>query len=58
VGSAGSGEPGAAGRRHPRGADVTKRIRLLWATGVVAATTAAVLTTPAITAGITFNVID
>jgi hypothetical protein len=37
---------------------MTKRIRLLWVGLGAAATTAAVFTTPAIVAGITFNALD
>jgi hypothetical protein len=41
-----------------KGAEMTKRIRLLWVGLAAAATTAAVFTTPAIVAGITLNTID
>ena len=37
---------------------MTKRIRLLWVGVVAAAATAAVVTTPAIVAGLTFNFLD
>ena len=37
---------------------MTKRIRLLWVGVVATAATAAVVTTPAIVAGITYNFLD
>ena len=37
---------------------MTKRIRLLWVGVVATAATAAVVTTPAIVAGISFNTLD
>ena len=37
---------------------MTKRVRLLWVGLVAATTTAAVFTSPAVTAGITLNFID
>ena len=37
---------------------MTKRVRLLWVGLVAATTTAAVFTTPAVIAGISFNALD
>jgi len=42
----------------PRGADMTSRLRGLWITLAATTATAAVFTTPAILAGITFRNLD
>jgi hypothetical protein len=41
-----------------KGAEMTKRLRVLWVGLLAVTATAAVLTTPAIIAGITFNFVD
>jgi hypothetical protein len=41
-----------------KGAEMTKRLRVLWVGLVAATAAAAVLTTPAIIAGITYNFLD
>ena len=41
-----------------KGPEMTKRLRPLWVALVAAAATAAVATSPAILAGITFNFLD